>query len=89
MNKDLIKKSGFTLSEILITLGVIGVVAAITMPIIHSKIQWTILKNWYKKVYNTIHKQFSLSKMTIIYISVIGMITDRLLLMNAIYFLMN
>ena len=53
MNKDLIKKSGFTLPEILITLGVIGVVAAITMPIIHSKIQWTILKNRYKKVYNT------------------------------------
>ena len=43
----------FTLAEVLITLGVIGVVSAITMPVIHSKIQDYILKNRFKKVYNT------------------------------------
>ena len=46
-------KKGFTLTEVLITLGVIGIVSAITMPIIHSKIQNYILKNRFKKVYNT------------------------------------
>ena len=33
------KKTGFTLSEVLITLGIIGVVAAITIPTLMSKIQ--------------------------------------------------
>ena len=47
------KKSAFTLAEVLITLGVIGVVSAITLPIIHSKIQNYVLKNRFKKVYNT------------------------------------
>lgn len=49
-------KRAYTLSEVLITLGVIGVVSAITLPLIHSKIQWMVLKNQYKKVYST-HSQ--------------------------------
>ena len=47
-------KKGFTLAEVLITLGVIGVVAAMTMSIIHSQIQKFVLKNQFKKVYNTL-----------------------------------
>ena len=39
------KKSAFTLAEILITLGVIGVVSAMTMP--------TVIKNYQKKVAST------------------------------------
>lgn len=37
------KKTGFTLAEILITLGVIGVVSAITIPIINTSIQKKVL----------------------------------------------
>ena len=44
-------QNGFTLAEILITLGIIGVVAAITMPIIINKYQEQVYKTAYKKVY--------------------------------------
>ena len=37
------KRFGFTLAEVLITLGIIGVVAAMTMP--------TLIANYHKKVY--------------------------------------
>ena len=46
-------KKGYTLAEVLITLGIVGVVAAITISVVVSKIQWTILKTQYKKVYTT------------------------------------
>ena len=45
-------KKGFTLSEVLITLGVIGVVSAITLPTVINKAQLFILKNQYKRVYS-------------------------------------
>lgn len=43
---------GFTLAEVLITLGVIGVVAAITMPTIVANVQDKVLMNQFKKAYN-------------------------------------
>ena len=46
------KSFGFSLSEVLITLGVIGVVAAITLPVVINKTQTHILKNQYKRVYS-------------------------------------
>lgn len=42
----------FTLAEVLITLGIIGVVAAITMPTIVAKIQDKVLMGQFKKAYN-------------------------------------
>ena len=47
------KNFAFTLSEVLITLGIIGVVAALTLPVITSEIQKLVLKNQFKKAYNT------------------------------------
>lgn len=47
-------KNAFTLAEVLITLGIIGVVAAMTLPIIKNKAEKQILKNQYKKAYNTV-----------------------------------
>lgn len=44
---------GFTLAEILITLGIIGVVAALTMPVITENVQKNVLRNQFKKVYST------------------------------------
>ena len=45
-------KKGFTLAEVLITLGIIGVVAALTMPSIINNIQKIVLKNQFKKAYS-------------------------------------
>ncbi len=44
------KKKGFTLAEILITLGIIGIVAAMTIP--------TLISNYKKKEYSTKIKKF-------------------------------
>lgn len=46
------KTKGFTLAEVLITLGVIGIVAALTMPSISANVQKNILKNQTKKALN-------------------------------------
>ena len=47
------QKAAFTLAEILITLGIIGVVAALTIPTISRNIQHAVLKNQFKKFYST------------------------------------
>lgn len=46
------KYSGFTLAEVLITLAVIGVVAAMTLPIVINKINDMQFKVAYKKAYS-------------------------------------
>ncbi len=48
------KKRGFTLSEVLITLGVIGVVAAITIPMLMSHYNKYLVETRLKAVYSTI-----------------------------------
>lgn len=48
------KKFGFTLAEVLITLGVIGIVAAMTIPTIMRDIQDFQLKSAWKKSYSEI-----------------------------------
>jgi prepilin-type N-terminal cleavage/methylation domain-containing protein len=50
----------FTLAEVLITLGIIGVVAAITMPVVISKINDTVLENQVKKVKTTLVNGYKL-----------------------------
>ena len=42
-------KNGFTLAEVLITLGIIGVVAAMTMPVLITNIRNTELQSRFKK----------------------------------------
>lgn len=49
-------KGGFTLSEVLITLGIIGVVAAITLPTLMTKIQERVLKQQYKKAFSVMNQ---------------------------------
>ncbi len=43
------RQKGFTLAEVLITLGIIGVVAAMTLPTLISNYQKVVLKTQYKK----------------------------------------
>ena len=48
-----LKKFAFTLAEVLITLGIIGVVAAMTMPALIGNYQKRVVIEHLKKVYNT------------------------------------
>lgn len=57
MIKRIIKmRSGFTLAEVLITLGIIGVVAAITIPTLMNNVQDMQLKSAWKKEYSVINQ---------------------------------
>lgn len=47
-------KKGFTLSEVLITLGVIGVIAAITLPAVINKCKIFVLEMQFKKASSTL-----------------------------------
>lgn len=53
-------KKGFTLAEVLITLGIIGIVAAMTMPIMNAKTKDLVLKNQYKKSQNILANGYKL-----------------------------
>ena len=57
---NLIKKCAFTLAEVLITLGIIGVVAAITLPILIQNHQKTVWVNQLKKTVSTLENGFRL-----------------------------
>ncbi len=47
-------KKGFTLAEVLITLGIIGIVAAMTIPSLLTNIQDRQFKSMYKKYFSTL-----------------------------------
>ena len=53
------KKSAFTLAEVLVTLSIIGVVAAMTMPILIKNYQKHVLVNQLKKSYSVISQIFN------------------------------
>lgn len=52
----------FTLAEVLITLGIIGVVAAMTMPVLIAKHRAQVLKNQFAKAYSTSAQQLLAAK---------------------------
>jgi len=54
-------KFGFTLAEVLITLGIIGVVAAITIPGLITNYQKTQTVTKFKKVYSMLNQAYKLS----------------------------
>ena len=53
-------RAAFTLAEVLITLGVIGVVAALTIPSLIAKHQKKVYVTQFKKAYNTVTNAFKL-----------------------------
>ncbi len=54
------KEKGFTLAEVLITLGIIGVVAAITIPTLMTKIQEKQYQSQYKKIFSELNQTLKL-----------------------------
>lgn len=52
----------FTLAEVLITLGIIGIVAAMTLPIVVSKYQKSVAANKVKKFYTIFNQAIKLSE---------------------------
>lgn len=52
------KKFGFTMAEVLITLGIIGVVASLTMPILIQKHKEQVITNKLKKFYSTFSQAY-------------------------------
>lgn len=49
---------GFTLAEVIITLGVIGIIASITIPVLQNTIQENQFKTCYKKAFSDISQAF-------------------------------
>lgn len=49
-----VSRSAFTLAEVLITLGIIGMVAALTIPALIANYQKTVLKNQFKHAYSLV-----------------------------------
>jgi len=54
LRSEAAKRLGFTLAEVLITLGIIGVVAAMTLPTLISKYQMKVFETAFKKEYSVI-----------------------------------
>ena len=55
-------KSGFTLAEVLITLGIIGVVAALTMPVLIANYRKQQTVTQLKKVYSALQQSIQFSQ---------------------------
>lgn len=58
-----IRQKGFTLAEVLITLGIIGIVAAMTMPTLIGKYQKKQTAVQLKKVYTEMSQAVALSEL--------------------------
>ena len=56
------KKTGFTLAEVLITLGIIGVVAAMTIPILMTAYQKKQTVTRLKRAYSIVQQSIRLSE---------------------------
>lgn len=55
-------KSGFTLAEVLVTLGIIGIVAAITLPTVISMYREHIVLTKLKRLYSVMNQAIKLSE---------------------------
>ena len=58
----ILDKSAFTLAEVLITLGIIGVVSALTLPVLVQKYRNNVVETKLKKFYSEINQAIQLSE---------------------------
>ena len=59
---DKIRRAAFTLAEVLITLGIIGVVAAMTMPVLVSNYRKQVVETRLQKFYSTVNQAIKMSE---------------------------
>lgn len=59
----LCKRKAFTLAEVLITLGIIGVVAALTLPVIIEHHNKKVVETRLEKVYSTMNQAISMAEL--------------------------
>ena len=59
---QLSRKAAFTMAEVLITLGIIGIVAAMTLPTVINRAQRKILSQQFKKSYATVQNAINLAQ---------------------------
>lgn len=64
--------TGFTLAEVLITLGIIGIVASITIPILISNVQATQYKTAYKKSFSDLSNALNTARLNDEFVSIDG-----------------
>jgi len=57
-----LKSAAFTLAEVLITLGIIGIVAALTLPTLITNYQKSVVAGRVKKFYSTVNQAIKLSE---------------------------
>ena len=57
-----LKKAAFTLAEVLITLGIIGVVAALTLPTVIKHYKAMVLENAFKKSVTNLYQAYDLTR---------------------------
>lgn len=62
IQEDCMKNRGFTLAEVLITLGIIGIVAAMTLPTVINKYKKVQTVSQLKKAYSTMLQSVEMSK---------------------------
>ena len=62
IKENIMTKKAFTLSEVLITLGIIGVVMAMTLPALIGKWQKTVFANKVKNAYSVISNAFLMAE---------------------------
>lgn len=57
--RNIVKKVGFTLAEVLIVLGIIGIIAEMTIPTVMHDVQQQVLKTMWKKEYSVLSQVVS------------------------------
>lgn len=62
MDKELVRQNAFTLSEVLLVLSVIGVVAALTIPTLTTSLQDQQFKTGYKKAFSIASQAINMIK---------------------------
>lgn len=69
---EILEKKAFTLAEVLITLGIIGVVAAISIPVLMNNIQDAQFKTAYKKAYSAAAQSLNSANQQYLLVSTTG-----------------
>lgn len=59
--KEVKKQAGFTMSEVLITLGIVGIIAAMTLPQLIKNYQHKVLQTQFQKAYAKIQEAYLLT----------------------------